>query len=187
MSEQDRHLDDFLAEGLRLEDQGDYAAAMEAYRQAQERFPDAPAPVHRMGVMAIRMDDREAARALFQKALTLHGDYAPALTNLGNMALEAGNVDEAVALYKRAIAVQPEYPGAHHNLGVAYRRQGRLADAVSEHRQATRHERKYSADMDKLRLRGSKHNSIASGCVGRGVGLVLFLSAGAYAASHLHL
>lgn len=187
MSEQDRQLDDFLAEGLRLEDEGKYEDAMAAYSQAQERFPDAPAPVHRMGVMAIRMDDREQAQALFQKVLTLHGDYAPALTNLGNMALEAGRVDEAVALYRRAIAVQPEYPGAHHNLGVAYRRQGKLAEAVSEHRLATRHERKFTADMDRLRMRGSKHNSIASGCVGRGVGLLLFLSAGAYMASHLHL
>lgn len=187
MSEQERQLDDFLAEGLRLEDQGEYAAAMEAYRQAQERFPDAPAPVHRMGVMAIRMDDRDQARELFQQALTVHGDYAPALTNLGNMALEAGNVDEAIGLYKRAIAVQPEYPGAHHNLGVAYRRKGRLAEAVSEHRLATRHERKFSADMDKLRLRGSKHNSIASGCVGRGVGLLVFVSVGAYMALHMHL
>lgn len=187
MSEADKQIDDFLASGLRLEDQGDYAAAMDAYRDAHERFPDAPAPVHRMGVMAIRLNDRDQARSLFQQALALYPDYAPALTNLGNLALEAGNLDEAVALYKRAIAAQPEYPGAHHNLGVAYRRQGRLADAVSEHRLATRHERRYSADMDKLRLRGSKHNSIASGCIGRSAGLVLFLSAGAFAVTHLHL
>ena len=187
MSDATEELKDFLARGLRLEDQGSYEEALMVYQEAHERLPDEAAPVHRMGVMYIRLDRRDDARGAFEQALILQHEYAPALTNLGNMALEAGDVDQAVQWYKRAIASQPEYPGAHHNLGVAYRRQGRLADAVAEHRAATRHERRFNAEMDRLRLRGSKSNSIASGCLGRSAGLLLIVSAGAFALSRLHV
>lgn len=187
MSDATEELKDFLARGLRLEDQGSYGEALQVYQEAHERLPDEAAPVHRMGVMYIRLEQRDAARQAFEEAIVLQHEYAPALTNLGNMALEAGDTEQAVQWYKRAIASQPEYPGAHHNLGVAYRRLGRLSDAVAEHRAATRHERRFSAEMDRLRLRGSKASPVASGCLGRSAGLLLFLSAGAFALSRLHI
>lgn len=186
MSDASGHVEDDLARGLRLEDQGAFEEALALYRAALDRFPDDVRVIHRIGVMEIRLDRRDEARAAFERALAIQREYAPALTNLGNMALEAGDVDQAVQLYRRAIAVQPEYPGAHHNLGVAYRRQGRLAEAVAEHRLATRHERRYSVEMDKLRMRGTRNAALTSGCLGRSAGLLFVLAAGALLATHLH-
>jgi tetratricopeptide (TPR) repeat protein len=182
-------LEDYLGQGLRLEDQGAFEEALALYAQARERFPQDPRPPHRMGVMCIRLGRREEARAHFEAALAQAREYAPALTNLGNMALEAGDVDKAVELYRRAIVSSPDYPGAHHNLAVALRRQGRLAEAVSEQRAAARLERTYGREMDRLRLRAARsaRGGARAGCLGGGAAAALVLTAGAVALAHLHL
>jgi Flp pilus assembly protein TadD len=179
-------IEDHLGRGLRLEDQGSFVEALAVYRRAHELFPEDPRPVHRSGVMLIRLDRRDEAREAFVEAATIQKEYAPALTNLGNMALEQNDIDGAIQLYRRAIVAAPEYPGAHHNLGVAYRRQGRMSEYVSETRQATRLERNYSRDMDRLRLQAGGGGRLGSSCLGRAGGLLLVLSAGAYVASRLH-
>lgn len=189
MSERDegQPVEDFLGRGLRLEDQGSFVEALAVYRRAQNLFPDDPRPVHRAGVMLIRLDRRDEARAAFLAATTVQRDYAPALTNLGNMALEQDDIPGAIELYRRAIAASPDYPGAHHNLGVAYRRQGRMSEYVSEQRQATRLERTYSREMDRLRLRAGGGGKLGHGCLGR-VGTILVLVSGsAYLVAHLHV
>ena len=176
--------DDYIGRGLRLEDQGSYEEALALYTRARELFPNDPRPIHRGGVVLIRLDRREEARDAFTEAATLRGDYAPALTNLGNMALEQDDVEGAIQLYRRAIAASPDYPGAHHNLAVAYRRQGRMSESVSEQRSAQRLDRAYSREMDRLRLRAG--NGGRAGCFGRAAGILVFASAGAYLLSRLH-
>lgn|GEM_PF-868128 len=176
-------IDDTLAQGLRLEDKGDFQGALDLYQEARDRFPDEARLVHRVGVMYIRLDRRDDARVAFEQALEINKDFAPSLTNLGNMALESGDTDTAVRYYQRAIAAQPDYPGAHHNLGIAYRRMGKLSDAVASHRAATRHERRYTAEQDKLRLRGTG----ASGCLGRASAILFFLGGSAYLITRLHV
>ena len=179
-------IEDYLGRGLRLEDQGSFVEALAVYRRAQSQFPNDPRPIHRAGVMLIRLERRTEARDAFIEATTIQADYAPALTNLGNMALEQNDVEGAIQLYRRAIAAAPDYPGAHHNLGVAYRRQGRLSEYVSEQRQATRLERNYSREMDRLRLRAGSGGSLARGCLGRAGAILLFVCTGAYLATRLH-
>jgi Flp pilus assembly protein TadD len=180
-------VEDYLGRGLRLEDQGSFVEALALYRRAQEIFRDDPRPVHRAGVMLIRLDRRDEARAAFEAAAEVQRDYAPALTNLGNMALEQNDIEGAIQLYRRAIAASPDYPGAHHNLGVAYRRQGRMADYVAEQRQATRLERNYSREMDRLRLRGGAGGALGKGCGARTAAILLILSAGAIVAAHARI
>jgi Flp pilus assembly protein TadD len=179
-------IEDHLGRGLRLEDQGSFVEALAVYRRAQELFPDDPRPVHRAGVMLIRLDRRDEARQAFLAATTIQHEYAPALTNLGNMLLEQEDIQGAIELYRRAIASSPDYPGAHHNLGVAYRRQGRMSEYVSEQRQATRLERNHSREMDRLRMRGGAGGRLGAGCLGRAAGVLLFLSAGAFLLARLH-
>lgn len=189
LSERDegQPVEDFLGRGLRLEDQGSFVEALAVYRRAQNLFPDDPRPVHRAGVMLIRLDRRDEARAAFLAATTVQRDYAPALTNLGNMALEQDDIPGAIELYRRAIAASPDYPGAHHNLGVAYRRQGRMSEYVSEQRQATRLERTYSREMDRLRLRAGGGGKLGRGCLGRTGTILVLVSGSAYLVAHLHV
>lgn len=168
----DATLDTYLGRGLQLEERGSYDEALRLYGEASERFPDDPRPVHKQGVILVRMGRRDEARGAFMQALDLNREFAPSLTNLGNMELEQGHVEQAIVYYKQAIAAQPDYPGAHHNLGVAYRRLGRLGDAVSEARQAARHERRQSREEDRLKLQAH------GGCMGRSA-VVFALGAGA--------
>ena len=168
----DAELESYLGRGLKLEERGSYEEALVLYEEAQRQFPDDPRPVHKRGVILVRMGRRDDAREAFLDALKLNRGYAPSLTNLGNMELEQGRVQEAVVYYKQAIAAQPDYPGAHHNLGVAYRRLGRLGEAVGEARLAARHERQQAREEDRLRLRAQ------GGCAGRSAAL-LALTAGA--------
>lgn len=167
MAHDDVDLEVLLGRGLELEERGATEEALAVYTEAARRFPEDPRPVHKRGVMLIRLGQREAAREAFLAALDLEHAYAPSLTNLGNMELEEGRVQEAVVYYKQAIAAQPDYPGAHHNLGIAYRRLGRLGEAVSEARLAARHERRHSREQDRLRLRAR------GGCAGRSAVLLL--------------
>jgi tetratricopeptide (TPR) repeat protein len=172
-------LEAYLAQGLALEEEGRWEEARSLYEEAAQRFPQDPQPVHRAGVMYVRLGKKDLAEEAFREALRRQDGYAPSLTNLGNLRLEEGHVQEAISYYQRAIAAQPDYPGAHHNLGVAYRRLGRLAEAVAEARLAARYERRYQREQDRLRLRAQ------GGCLGRAAVLLLPLAAAGYLWAHL--
>lgn len=99
----------------------------------------APAFAHRLteaeahnsvGVLHALSGEGDAARAAFDRALTLDPAHHRALTNIGNVLLEGGDPQGAEGYYRRALELNPDYPGAHHNLAVALRRQRKVAASV---------------------------------------------------------
>jgi tetratricopeptide (TPR) repeat protein len=74
----------------------------------------------------------ERARDLFQKAVRLDPQLAPAHVRLASLAARDGNYAEAIRDYQAAIAADPEMEEAHYRLSEAYRLTGDAAKAKEE-------------------------------------------------------
>ena len=99
-----------------LEDDGDLAAAVEAYR-AHAAAAGATAPVcFAMGELLYRLGDVSAARERYYTAIELDEDYVEARANLGCVLVELGDRELAVAAFEGAIALHPGYADAHFHL-----------------------------------------------------------------------
>ena len=66
---------------------------------------------------------------MFQRAVSVAPDFAPAHSNLGNVLFEQGKLKEAEASYRKALALQPDMPDALKNLGLVLVDSGRFEDS----------------------------------------------------------
>jgi Ca-activated chloride channel family protein len=113
-------IDELNRRGNRQYAQGDYAAALESYRDAQAMDPgvrplyyNAGNALHQEGQFDAAVE--ESRRALPADAeLTDAAEYA-----IGNHHLRAGRLIEAIEAYKRALLADPSDADAKHNLEVA--------------------------------------------------------------------
>lgn len=128
----------FLEEGERHLEAGDFQAAERAFSKAVEAAPDSAVARSKLGVTLANQGRQDAAIAQFSKAIALQPGYAPAYSNLGNAYREKGMQTEAVMAYERALAIDPDYWVAHQNLGALYKEMGRVGDAVQHFKKAMR-------------------------------------------------
>ena len=83
------------------------------------------------GLLAEKRDLRDAAIELYEKALTLDPDHAPAMFRAAWLYDLRGDDDRAIELYKR-LAIQPRaHVNALVNLAVVYEDIGRFDDAIA--------------------------------------------------------
>lgn len=116
-----------------LKHKGDFAAAIEAYRQALRLLPDytdakvglAEAYGKRGHALATAYQWEEA-KAAFRHLLELNPLDAGALNNLAQVLHHAGESDEALTLYDRAIGIKPDFGLAQFNRGIGRLSQNRL-------------------------------------------------------------
>lgn len=88
--------------------------------------------------VALRMDDLETARGLYERALQTSADpraKAEALGGLGRLALRQGDPAQAVDSIEEAFAIAPSlasaFPGLVETLGKAYAAKGELESAIA--------------------------------------------------------
>jgi Flp pilus assembly protein TadD len=108
----------------------DKAAALAAYRKAEQLAPDVADPHYLIGVAHLDRDDVPAALAEFTRAADLEPRHASSLNMKGYCLVRLGKPDDGIALYRRAIELEPRFADPRFNLGVALRDQGRLDDAA---------------------------------------------------------
>jgi tetratricopeptide (TPR) repeat protein len=94
--------------GYLLDQQGDQAGALEAFRQAAALPPDYCFP-HRL----------ESVPAL-ERAMRANPGDARAPYYLGNFWYAHRRYAEAIDCWERAVQLDPDFPTAHRNLGLAY-------------------------------------------------------------------
>ncbi len=82
------------------------------------------------GLEAQQRGDREAARAWYQKAVTLDPTYAAPHNDLGILDEEAGRLEDAERSYVQALALDPNCVDAHANLAMLYERTGEREKAT---------------------------------------------------------
>lgn len=117
-----------------LEQQGEAAAAVDAYRQLVARNPGDLASQLRLGNCLLRQGEFSGAGDCYRAAVGFHPDSAEAYYNL-SLALRYGNrPGEAREAVDRALALRPAYPAALLNLGILHEQQGDLAGAAAAYR-----------------------------------------------------
>jgi len=84
------------------------------------------------GVAAFDRGDTSAARAAFEKALTLKADEVTAHTYLGIIADRAGDLKEAERHFAAAVKADPNRASARNNYGAILMRTGRATLAAAE-------------------------------------------------------
>jgi tetratricopeptide (TPR) repeat protein len=108
--------DDMLSLAADLEDDGDLAAAVEAYRaHAAAAGPTAPV-CFAMAELLYRLGDGAAARERYYMAIELDEDYVEARANLGCVLVEQGETELAVAAFEGALSLHPGYADARFHL-----------------------------------------------------------------------
>jgi len=131
-------LEEAVAIAIQLQQNDQWVAASDIYRQVLEVAPDYAAALHYSGVLAHQAGRSEEAVALIERSLELEPDRADWYSNLGIVLRDRMKLDEAIVAFRRAIVLDPDHANGHNNLGVVLRAQGQLVEAEAEFRAAIR-------------------------------------------------
>ena len=66
--------------------------------------------LHALGLVALRLEQPDEARACFERVIELQRDFAPALVGLGQALEASGRAAAAEARYQRALALAARQP-----------------------------------------------------------------------------
>jgi tetratricopeptide (TPR) repeat protein len=94
------------------EAQGDLDGASQLAKAAAEANPLSPAPLVRLGQLALSAGQPETARAAFREALAIDPGYSPALQSLGEMHRAEGDLEAAEGLVRDWADYAPDAPEA---------------------------------------------------------------------------
>ena len=121
---------------------GDLEQSIAAYQRAMAQQPGErfrPFWERPKGHLSLNRYDR--AQPLFERALALDEDCAPALVGMGKIASSRRDTREAIRNFEAALALQPEANSIHYLLAMSYRRQGDLDRAQAHFQQVAMLER----------------------------------------------
>jgi tetratricopeptide (TPR) repeat protein len=121
------------AQGDLLMVNGNYAAAIEAYRRSSLR---SAAIWNKIGVAYHHLFALEEARKNYQMALTLDPRYPDALNNLAAVYHGERNYKKAEKTYKRALKYGPNLAVTYRNLGTAYFSEGNYKEGAKAYQRA---------------------------------------------------
>ncbi len=127
--------EDWFERAIALED-GDAAAARDAYRRSLRLRPECIEAWINLGRLHAEHGEGEAATECFSTALRIDPKDATAVYNLGVVAQDAGREQDAIFLYTRALELDGALAEAHYNLAT-------LFDQTGDSRQAIRHINEY--------------------------------------------
>ncbi|MBC8116668.1 MAG: tetratricopeptide repeat protein, partial [Candidatus Saccharimonas sp.] len=119
-----RHPFLFNTLAMHLESQDLLGDAEANLRTGLELAPDDAGCLHALGLLLLRLERADEARALFERVLELHPDFAPAMVALGQVLETVGELPAAEARYASALALQPGNLLARAGLASVYERRG---------------------------------------------------------------
>lgn len=125
------YLDHF--QNLLLERLGDAPQALAVLQQAQQRHPDHPKLLERLGYVHAMLGAYEAAAAVYRRGLEGHPGHVDLQIGLAFTLERQGNVEDAIAAYREAVASAPQQPDAHARLAGLYYGQRRYPEAIREY------------------------------------------------------
>ena len=113
---------------------GDYAPAIEIYREVEVMLPQSAVPVYNQGVAYYRLRDYPRARAAFSRSLSTAGlgleakvkfnlgnvAYASALEETANPQKAIGHLKSAIGHFRDAIELDPGDQDAYANIEISY-------------------------------------------------------------------
>jgi protein O-GlcNAc transferase len=129
-------VDELIAAGNALEDQGDPAAALVRYRQAEELNPRSAKPYLNAGNALRLLGDLAGAVSNYRLAATLDPTSAGAQLNLGITLLAQGQSQAAEQAYRAALRLRPDWVDAWIGLGGALEDGKALDEAAAAYARA---------------------------------------------------
>src|SRR5207302_9233571 len=89
-----------------------------------------------LGNVEAALDNEQAARPLFEEAISLDPNYEEPLYNLASVEKHANNSEKAVSLLRRALEIDPDYALAHREIGILLHGEGNMEEAEYHLRRA---------------------------------------------------
>jgi Flp pilus assembly protein TadD/DNA-binding transcriptional MerR regulator len=124
-----RHGDELFKQAIHHEEQGDFEAAVRAYRRLIGLEGPDPEVCFNLGNALYAAGDSTAALDYFREAVALDPNDAEAWNNLANMLAESGRLAESMSAFRNALAVDPRYADAHYGLADVLDELGRPQEA----------------------------------------------------------
>ena len=136
VQEKERAAEEWLKEGLRLQNLAWYQAAVDAYQMSRGFKPDFLDAYYNMGVAYGCMEENgidalQKAVWVFKKSIDLNPEFIHAYTALGASYIKQGQTEEAMEVLMRAEKVCPKDSNIYFYLGIASRIQSRFKEAVN--------------------------------------------------------
>ncbi|MEJ0086583.1 MAG: sulfotransferase [Pseudomonadota bacterium] len=119
----------FNVVALQLEADGKLSDAAENLRRGLALADDDVGCLHALGLLALRLEEPDEARACFERVVELRPEFAPAHVGLGQALETAGLLPAAEARFKHALALQPGNLLAEAGLAAILGRRGAHAAA----------------------------------------------------------
>ena len=126
--------------GFCYDELGNYAKAIEAYKQAIRIDPDYADTHynlhHNLGIDYSSMGNYAKAIEAYKQAIRIEPDYADNYYGLGIVYYKLSFYEDAMESFKQAIRIDPDYADAYYGLGIAYGALGFYKDAMESLKQA---------------------------------------------------
>jgi len=97
----------FVSRGLLLYSKGEFAAALEPFRQAASLHPDFPEVNLNLGASYLRMGKIDSAETCFRREIKLHPGRYKGYQNLASVSLLRGDASAARKLAEQALSLAP--------------------------------------------------------------------------------
>lgn len=132
----DKPIDEALAQGHRLLDDGKYEEAKAVYTHVLGRDPNNPDALSHLGIIAACTGSPGVGLKMMRQAIAL-APHAPTYhSNLGEMLRLLGQLPDAEAAFRASLRIRPNDPGILSALGRTLAQQGRHADARAAYQAA---------------------------------------------------
>jgi predicted TPR repeat methyltransferase len=131
-------LEEAVSIAIQLQQNDQWTAARDLYRQVLEIAPDYADAVHYSGVLAHQEGRSDEAVELIERSVALEPNRADWFSNLAIVLRDRLKLDEAITACRRAIALDPNHANAYNNLGVLLRAHGDPVEAEAAYRAAIR-------------------------------------------------
>ena len=122
--------------GHRLQQKGDLAQAIEAYRMAAAVNPQHAATYYDWGYLLQQQGDEAGARAKYLETLRYAPHHAFAHYNLGYLCQKHGDYADAIKHYRAAIAANHSFFWSYYNLGYIQQKLGHYREALIDYRKS---------------------------------------------------
>jgi tetratricopeptide (TPR) repeat protein len=141
---------DLIKQGVQLNDQGNYAGAIDKYSQALKLDPENVQANYEMAFSLLASGKGNDGIPYVEK--TIKGSTNISLTAasydlLGSIYDQDHKSDKAIEAYKKGIEVSPKYQRLHYNLGIAYFRNKQYPEAEASAIEAIKLDPKHASSQ----------------------------------------
>ncbi len=122
----------FFNEGIQFEKLGDLPKALDAYRKADNSFPNSATLLNNLAYVQFRLAQYEQAESNFKRALKLDNSFAATYNNYGLLKQKTEEFDSALQLFSKSLALYKNKTDKNDNISMVYSNIADLYDQKQE-------------------------------------------------------